>query len=125
LTHVRDVGLKQAVDRGIWEWASQNSYTVVTADADFVAMAARSGPPPEVVHLERCDFPLQVIEELLRQNAIRNSEFERNPDLGSLVLRVPIVSTQSGQFGELLRRVPYGIARQAKLRPAVLCFCFR
>jgi predicted nuclease of predicted toxin-antitoxin system len=35
LTHVRDVGLKQAGDREIREWARRNSYTVVSADADF------------------------------------------------------------------------------------------
>jgi predicted nuclease of predicted toxin-antitoxin system len=90
LTHVRDVGLKQADDRGIWDWAKQNSCTVVTADADFVAMASRAGPPPKVVHIERCDFPLQVIEELLRQNAIRISEFEKDSNSGLLVLSLPL-----------------------------------
>ena len=70
-------------------WAKQNSYTVVTADADFVAMFNQAGPPPRLVHIERCDFPLRVIEELLRQNAIRISEFEKDPDSGLLILRPP------------------------------------
>jgi predicted nuclease of predicted toxin-antitoxin system len=38
LSHVRDVGLRQANDMSIWEWAKENDYTVVTADSDFVAM---------------------------------------------------------------------------------------
>jgi predicted nuclease of predicted toxin-antitoxin system len=88
LTHVRDVDLKQADDQRIWDWATQNSYTVVTADADFVAMANRSSPPPKLIHIERCDFPFRVIEELLRQNAIRISEFEKDPDSGLLTLRL-------------------------------------
>jgi len=89
LIHVRDVDLKQADDRTIWDWARQNSYTLVTADSDFVAMASQTGPPPRVVHIERCDFPFRVIEDLLRQNAIRISEFEKDPNSGLLVLRPP------------------------------------
>jgi predicted nuclease of predicted toxin-antitoxin system len=89
LIHVRDVDLKQADDRTIWEWARQNGYTVVTADADFVSMASQTGPPPKLVHIERCNFPFQTIEELFRQNAIRISEFEKDPKPGLLVLRVP------------------------------------
>ena len=87
--HVRDVGLKQADDRAIWDWARQNGYTIVTTDADFVSMASQTGPPPKLVHIERCNFPSQIIEELLRQNAIRISEFEKDPKAGLLVLRAP------------------------------------
>ena len=89
LTHVRDVDLKQADDRTIWEWARHNSYTVVTADSDFVAMFSQTGPPPRLVHIERCDFPFRAIEELLRQNAIRISGFEKDPNSDLLVLRLP------------------------------------
>jgi predicted nuclease of predicted toxin-antitoxin system len=88
LTHVRDVDLKQADDRTIRDWARQNGYAVVTADSDFAAMVGQTGPPPRVVHIERCDLPFRAIEELLRQNAIRISEFEMDPDSGLLVLRL-------------------------------------
>jgi predicted nuclease of predicted toxin-antitoxin system len=87
LTHVRDVGLKQAADERIWTWAKENGYTVVTADADFVEIGNRLGWPPKVVHLERCDFPFPVIEQLLRHNAIRIAEFEGDPTAGLLVIR--------------------------------------
>jgi predicted nuclease of predicted toxin-antitoxin system len=33
---VRDLGLKQASDEVIWEWAGRKSFTIVTTDADFV-----------------------------------------------------------------------------------------
>jgi predicted nuclease of predicted toxin-antitoxin system len=89
LTHVRNVELRQAEDRAIWNWAKQNSYTVVTADADFVAMFNQAGPPPRLVPIERCDFPFRVIEELFRQNTIRISEFEKDPHSGLLILRPP------------------------------------
>jgi predicted nuclease of predicted toxin-antitoxin system len=85
--HVRDVGLKQADDRDIWQWAKDNSHTIVTTDSDFVAMVARTGPPPKVIHIERCDFPFRVIEDLLRQNAIRISGFENDASASLLTLR--------------------------------------
>src|SRR5438105_4851650 len=45
---VRDVGLKQSPEPGIWEWAKENGFTVVTTDSDFVAIAKRLGWPPKV-----------------------------------------------------------------------------
>jgi predicted nuclease of predicted toxin-antitoxin system len=89
LTHVRDVGLKQASDEQIWIFAKENGFTVVTADADFVALSKRLGWPPKVVHLKRCDFPFHVIEELLRHNGIRIAKFDGDPTVGLLVIRQP------------------------------------
>ncbi len=87
MAHVRDVGLKEASDPRIWEWAKQNSFTVLTADADFVALSRRLGCPPNVIHLERCDSPFRKIEELIRRNAIRISEFEKDAGAALLIIR--------------------------------------
>lgn len=78
--HVRDVGLREADDRQIWSWASENRHIIVTADADFVAMAAGVSRGPKVIHIPRCDFRFRVIEDLLRQNAIRIAEFEKGTE---------------------------------------------
>jgi predicted nuclease of predicted toxin-antitoxin system len=88
LIHVRDLGLKQADDREIWEWARANRLSILTADADFVELSQRLGWPPKVIHLQRCDYPARVIENLLRQNAIRIAEFERDPSVGMLAISV-------------------------------------
>jgi len=95
LIHVRDVGLRQAGDREIWDWARENRFTVVTADADFVALVDRMGLLPKLIHIERCDFPFRVIEELLRQNAIRISEFEKDPGARLLALPPPSTTNQA------------------------------
>ena len=84
LTHVRDVGLKQADDQIIWEWAKANVYTIITADADFVALSQRLGWPPKVIQIEHCDFPFRVIEDLLRRSAVRISEFDKDSEAGLL-----------------------------------------
>ena len=88
LIHVRDIGLKQASDETIWDWAKMNGYTIVTTDADFVAMSGDRGWPPKVIHLEECDHPLRIIEELLRTNAVRISEFCRDSQAGLLTIRI-------------------------------------
>ena len=87
LTHVRDVGLKQSDDEEIWRWAKANDFSVVTTDADFVILVERFGWPPKVIHLEQCDFPLVVIEDLLRRNAVRITEFGKD-NAGILSLRL-------------------------------------
>ncbi len=77
IAHVREVGLKQANDHSIWNWAEQNEFAIVTTDADFVGIFLQRGWPPKIIHLEQCDFPLRVIEEQLRRNAVRITEFEK------------------------------------------------
>ena len=89
LTHVRDVGLKQAGDETIWEWARENGYTIITADGDFITLNQNLGWPPKVIQIERCDFPSRVIEDLLRRSAIKLSEFDQDERSGLLLLRLP------------------------------------
>jgi predicted nuclease of predicted toxin-antitoxin system len=47
--HVSFLGLDQADDRAIWEYANQNDFTVVTRDSDFSELSVLRGFPPKVV----------------------------------------------------------------------------
>ncbi len=87
LAHVGQVGLKRSDDLIIFQWAKANKFGVITTDTDFVALAQRLGWPPKIIHLEQCDHPLRVIEDLLRRNAVRITEFAKNDRVGLLVLR--------------------------------------
>ncbi len=89
ILHVREVGLKQAADIDIWRWAKANSFTIISTDADFIQLGGQHGHPPKLIHLEQCDYPLKEIEEILRSNSLRISEFEFS-DAGVLTLR-PLV----------------------------------
>jgi len=89
LQHVRDAGLRQAEDKAIWDWAATHAYSVVTTDSDFVAMSQRLGWPPKVIHIEQCDFPFRVIEDLLRRSAVLITEFHKDSTTGVLTLRLP------------------------------------
>lgn len=88
LPHVRDVGLRQAEDKSIWDWAQAHAFTILTSDADFVSLSQRLGWPPKVIHIEQCDFPLRVIEDLLRRNAVRIAEFHKDDTADLLALRL-------------------------------------
>ena len=77
MIHVREVGLKQASDQEIWLWAKENCRTVITTDADFVALMTRHGPPPKLIHLERCDFPFRVIEETASPKCLSLSQIPK------------------------------------------------
>jgi predicted nuclease of predicted toxin-antitoxin system len=45
-TQVRPIGLAEASDRAIWDYAKRDGFTLVSLDSDFAEMAALFGPPP-------------------------------------------------------------------------------
>ena len=57
--HVADVGMDQASDREIWQYATVNGYAVVSKDEDFlhIAHADAAGPPFVWVRLGNCRKP--------------------------------------------------------------------
>jgi len=84
--HVAEAGLVESPDRYVWEFAKAHACLIVSADADFYELATTIGPPPKVIWLRRWTHPTRDAEDLLRRNAIRIAEFERDPELGVLVL---------------------------------------
>ena len=46
---VRDLGLRDATDREIFEAAKRAGATVITKDSDFVELVQRLGAPPQIV----------------------------------------------------------------------------
>lgn len=72
------VGLAQADDRAIWQYAGANGFTLVSLDADFADMAALMGPPPKVVWLRCGNQPTAVVGTLLRARAEIIAAFEHD-----------------------------------------------
>jgi predicted nuclease of predicted toxin-antitoxin system len=48
---LRDLGLRDATDRQIFEAAQNAQVVVMTKDADFVSLVERYGPPPQILWL--------------------------------------------------------------------------
>jgi predicted nuclease of predicted toxin-antitoxin system len=77
--HVFETGLARFTsDRTIWDYAKNNGFVIVTADADFLDLAGTHGAPPKVVRLENCNYRTTQVVELLRRNAVRIAELEHS-----------------------------------------------
>jgi predicted nuclease of predicted toxin-antitoxin system len=44
--HVRDIGLGEATDEAVWQYAAQQDFTIITKDADFHQRSFLFGHPP-------------------------------------------------------------------------------
>ena len=65
---VRLLGLAEADDRAVWDYAGANGFVLVSRDADFAEMAALFGPPPKVIWLRGGNRPTSDIEAMLRRD---------------------------------------------------------
>lgn len=80
------VGLDQATDDGIWAFARDGGFTIVTLDADFADMAALRGAPPKVIWLRCGNQPTSFVDALLRGHASLIAAFERESEAACLEL---------------------------------------
>jgi predicted nuclease of predicted toxin-antitoxin system len=65
-SHVYLVGLDQADDTVIREYARQKDFLIVTKDADFSDLCLLLGFPPKVIWIRRGNCKTSDIESLLR-----------------------------------------------------------
>lgn len=84
--HVSFLGLDQADDRAVWEYANQNDFMVVTRDSDFSELSVLRGFPPKVVWIRRGNCSTNQIEEILRSHNEEILQFNENLSLGVLAL---------------------------------------
>lgn len=77
---VRRLGLDQAVDTAIWQFAKTNSFIIVTQDSDFADMSALYGPPPKIIWLRCGNQPNDFIEKLLRNHAEAMAAFAQDAE---------------------------------------------
>jgi predicted nuclease of predicted toxin-antitoxin system len=71
--HVRDFGLANEDDEGIWAFAARHQCVIVSKDADFAHRALLLGQPPKVIHLRVGNASTEEIQRLieLRKDTIR------------------------------------------------------
>jgi predicted nuclease of predicted toxin-antitoxin system len=77
-SQVRLLGLVEAEDRAVWNYADGNGFTLVSLDVDFADRATLIGPPPKVIWLRCGDQPTENIEKLLRDHLDAIIAFERH-----------------------------------------------
>ncbi len=81
---VRMLGLAEADDETIWQYAKANGFTLVSQDVDFAEMAALLGPPPKVIWLRSGNRPTATIATLLRGYAGLIEAFEHDDSAACL-----------------------------------------
>ena len=75
---VRLIGMAEADDRAVWQYARTNDFTLVSQDADFAEMATLYGPPPKVIWLRCGNQPTNAIEHRLRDHAEAIAAFQKD-----------------------------------------------
>jgi predicted nuclease of predicted toxin-antitoxin system len=85
-THVRSLGMMEAEDAVIWDYAAQHGFTILSKDADFQQRSLLLGAPPKVVWLKVGNCPTGKIEKLLRIHSAELHTFEADPNQSLLVL---------------------------------------
>jgi predicted nuclease of predicted toxin-antitoxin system len=84
--HVREVGLRDASDDEIWEYAKQQGFVIVSKDSDFQQRSLLYGHPPKFIWLRVGNCPVKPIEELLRNQSVAIHNFEQDAVESHLML---------------------------------------
>lgn len=74
--HVRAVGLRDAADTIIWEYAKLNGFVIVSKDSDFQQRSLLYGSPPKFIWLRVGNCPVKTIEDLLRKHSVAIHTFD-------------------------------------------------
>jgi predicted nuclease of predicted toxin-antitoxin system len=83
-THTRLLNFSTATDDGIWTYAKQHGFDVVTLDADFYDLSILRGPPPKLIWLRCGNSTVDQIARLLRSNARSIEIFAADPTAACL-----------------------------------------
>lgn len=72
---VRHLGLEDATDDMIFNFAKIHNYAVVTFDSDFVDLNVVRGIPPKIIWLKTGNLTTKSISELLQKNMATIHDF--------------------------------------------------
>lgn len=77
-SHARLLGLSEATDRVLWDFAKTNGFAIVSQDVDFAEMAGLFGAPPKVIWLRAGNQTTSAVSELLRHHAETIQSFDND-----------------------------------------------
>ena len=78
-SHVRLLGMSDADDLTIWEYAQREGYAIVTHDADFEAFSVLLSPGPLVVWLRCGNQPNSLIFDRLLEHRLTIESAHEDP----------------------------------------------
>jgi predicted nuclease of predicted toxin-antitoxin system len=74
-SHVRLVGLREADDAVVWEFARDHDFIIVSKDTDFHQRSLVFGFTPKVIWIRRGNCPTTDIEKVFRERQSSILEF--------------------------------------------------
>lgn len=80
--HVFRLGLDEAQDSTIWDFAKEKGFVIVTRDGDYADMSILRGFPPKVIWICRGNCPTSEIERLFREHRSSIDTLNSNLTLG-------------------------------------------
>jgi predicted nuclease of predicted toxin-antitoxin system len=84
--HVRDIGLKEAPDAEVWNFARSNDYAIVSKDSDFHQRSLLLGFPPKVIWVKSGNCSTEAVERLLRDHVQDIEQFNADAAATFLIL---------------------------------------
>jgi predicted nuclease of predicted toxin-antitoxin system len=84
--HVREVGLKEAEDPIVWEYAKQQGFMIISKDADFHQRSFVLGFPPKVVWIKLGNCTTADVEQVIRKNFASIKSFAEDEEAAFLIL---------------------------------------
>ena len=84
--HVRNVGLREAADHVVWEYAKSRGFAIVSKDEDFHHLSFHRGPPPKVVWVKLGNCTTDDVERVLRENRPNLLTFDNHEDAAFMVV---------------------------------------
>jgi predicted nuclease of predicted toxin-antitoxin system len=86
--HVREVGLRGAADRQIWDYSRAEGLAIVSKDSDFRQRSFVEGSPPKVIWLDVGNGGTLTIADLLRRERHRVEAFATQDETSFLILSI-------------------------------------
>lgn len=86
-SHVLFVGLDQATDSEVWEYATSHNFAIATKDADFNDLSMVWGFPPKIIWLRVGNCTTRQLEEILRSHAATICDFLRDTTMSLLEIQ--------------------------------------
>ena len=84
--HVYALGLDEADDLEVWDYAQRHDFIIVTKDSDYNELLTLRGFPPKVIWIRRGNCSTNDIESILRTHAANIQTLNDDPTLGILTL---------------------------------------
>ncbi len=81
---IRELGLENYSDNGIWNYAKDNKYTIVTFDSDFFEISNLKGHPPKIIWLRTGNTTTENVIEILKLKKDIITDFIENPSYSEI-----------------------------------------